>query len=104
MSWTLVWTRPALKDMKKIEQRQAQRIREAVKRFAETGQGDVKKLTDVDPPEWRQRVGNWRVFLQLRGETRELYVLLRAEPQGCRLSCAYDEPHVGDVSTELRLL
>jgi mRNA-degrading endonuclease RelE of RelBE toxin-antitoxin system len=46
-----------------------------VKRFAETGQGDVKKLTDVDPPEWRQRVGNWRVFLQPHGETRELHVL-----------------------------
>ena len=75
MSWTLVWTRPALKDMKKIGQQQARRIREAVKRFADTGYGDVKKLTEVDPPEWRQRVGDWRVFLQPHGEQKALHVV-----------------------------
>jgi hypothetical protein len=41
--------------MKRIGQQQARRVREKVKRFAETGEGDVKRLTDVEPPEWRQR-------------------------------------------------
>jgi mRNA-degrading endonuclease RelE of RelBE toxin-antitoxin system len=60
MSWTLAWTRPALKDMKKIDQRQAKRIREAVTRFAETGQGDVKKLVD-EAETHREYVGELRL-------------------------------------------
>lgn len=75
MSWKLVWTRPALKDMKKIGQQQARRVREKVKRFAETGEGDVKKLTDVEPPEWRQRVGDWRVFMRPDTELQQLNVM-----------------------------
>lgn len=75
MSWKLVWTRPASKDMKKIGQQEARRIREKVRWFADTGHGDVKKLTDVDPPEWRQRVGDWRVFLSPETKPKELYVL-----------------------------
>lgn len=38
MSWTLVWTRPALRDMKKLEQRSARRIREALVRLTADGQ------------------------------------------------------------------
>ena len=63
MNWELVWTRPAIRDMKKIGHQEAGRIREKVKRVAETGYGDVRKLTDVHPPVWRQRVGDWRVFI-----------------------------------------
>jgi mRNA interferase RelE/StbE len=74
MSWRLVWTRPALKDMKKLGQQEARRIREKVKLFAETGHGDMKKLTDVDPPEWRQRVGGWRVFITPEVRRKELQV------------------------------
>lgn len=74
MNWKLVWTRPALKDLKKIGQQEARRIRDKVKRFADTGHGDVKKLTDVDPPEWRQRVGQWRVFMSPDVKLRELRV------------------------------
>ena len=75
MTWKLVWTRPALKDMKKIGSEQARRVREKVHAFAETGRGDVVKLTDVDPPEWRQRVGDWRAFLRPDPLTKELRVL-----------------------------
>jgi mRNA-degrading endonuclease RelE of RelBE toxin-antitoxin system len=32
-----------------------------MQRFDETGQGDVIKLTDKNPPEYRLRVGGWRV-------------------------------------------
>jgi len=46
-----------------------------VKRFAETGEGDVKKLTDVEPPEWRQRVGDWRVFMRPDTERKQLNVM-----------------------------
>lgn len=75
MSWTLVWTRPALRDMKKVDQQVARRVREALVRVAETGQGDVKKLTDVDPPEWRLRVADRRVFFQYVNDPKQIQVL-----------------------------
>ena len=37
MKWTLIWTRPALKDMKKLEPVLARRLREAMIDLAETG-------------------------------------------------------------------
>ena len=74
MTWKLVWTRPAQKDLRKIGQQEARRIQAKVRRFAETGHGDVKKLTDVDPPEWRQRVGDWRVFMSPDTELKQLRV------------------------------
>lgn len=51
MTWKLVWTRPALRDMKKLDPTMARRIREGLNRFAETGQGDVVRLKDVSPAE-----------------------------------------------------
>jgi len=38
------------------------RVREAVARLAATEQGDVVRLTDVWPPTFRLRVGDWRVL------------------------------------------
>ena len=75
MSWKLVWTRPALRDMKKLGPERARRIREGLVRLAETGHGDVVKLTDVDPPEWRLRVGDHRVFFRFLPEANEVAVL-----------------------------
>ena len=39
MKWTLVWSRPALKDIKKLEPVLARRLREAMIDLAETGHG-----------------------------------------------------------------
>ncbi len=33
----------------------------AIHRFAENASGDVKKLQGIDPPEFRLRVGDYRV-------------------------------------------
>lgn len=75
MSWKLVWTRPALRDMKKLDQERARRVREGLTRLAETGHGDVVKLTDVRPPVWRLRVGDRRVFFQYVTDPKEIVVL-----------------------------
>ena len=75
MKWTLVWTRPALKDMKKLEPALARRLREAMIDLAETGHGDVVKLKDVRPPEWRLRVGDRRAFFRFRNDAKEIHVL-----------------------------
>ncbi|MCY4220395.1 MAG: type II toxin-antitoxin system RelE/ParE family toxin [Thiotrichales bacterium] len=75
MTWILVWTRPALRDMKKLDQRLARRIREGVLSLAETGDGDVVKLKGANPPEWRLRVGERRIFFQFQGDAREIRIL-----------------------------
>ena len=75
MTWTLVWTRPALKDMKKLEPALARRVRDAVIELAETGHGDVAKLKNANPPEWRLRVGDRRVFFRFRSDLREIQLL-----------------------------
>lgn len=47
----------------------ARRVKLAVERFANTGLGDVKKLQGVDPPEYRLRVGDYRVRFHQQGDT-----------------------------------
>jgi mRNA-degrading endonuclease RelE of RelBE toxin-antitoxin system len=39
-------------------------VQQAVEHFAEIGAGNVKKLQGIDPPEYRLRVGDWRVRFQ----------------------------------------
>lgn len=75
MKWTLVWTRPALKDMKKLEPALARRLREAMLDLATTGHGDVVKLKGTKQPEWRLRVGDRRVFFRFRSDTTEIQIL-----------------------------
>ena len=47
----------------------ARRLRQAVEHFAETGAGDVKRLQGIDPPEFRLRVGDYRVRFHNDSET-----------------------------------
>jgi mRNA interferase RelE/StbE len=58
-----------------LERQVRQRISEALDRYAADEHGDVLRLTDVEPPEWRLRVGDWRVRFRLDFEARILYVL-----------------------------
>ena len=47
----------------------ARRVKQSVERFAETGAGNVKKLQGIDPPEFRLRVGAYRVRFHNDGVT-----------------------------------
>lgn len=58
----------------------AERVRRAIRRFAEAGLGDVTRL-EVPARELRLRVGDWRVRFDLDHESREL-VILRVLPRG----------------------
>ena len=42
------WTETALEDMAALDKSIAHRAKKAVERFAETGAGDVKRLTAID--------------------------------------------------------
>ncbi len=63
-----------------MDRAEAAAVRSAVTRFAATREGDVQKLTDKRPPEWRLRVGNYRArFTYSDGAVQVLRVLPRGE-------------------------
>jgi mRNA interferase RelE/StbE len=74
------WAETALQDMAALDKGIAHRVKQAVERFARSGAGNIKKLQGIDPPEYRLRVGDYRVRFDLNGETiRVLRVLNRRE-------------------------
>ena len=58
---SIEWTETALEDMAALDKTTARRVQRGVERFAATGAGNVKRLQGIDPPEFRLRVGDWRV-------------------------------------------
>jgi mRNA interferase RelE/StbE len=80
MTWQIVWTPRALKDARRLDPQIRARVISAIERFASTGSGDVLQLEDVHPPEWRLRVGDWRVRFQ-KDPTGPLLLVLRVLPR-----------------------
>ena len=62
-------TETALADMAGLDKGIARRVKQAIERFAETGAGHVKRLQDFKPPEFRLRVGDYRVRFHNDGVT-----------------------------------
>jgi mRNA interferase RelE/StbE len=63
----VIWDRRALADLSNLaraDRRQADRIRDAVARYATDSRGDVLKLSGATN-EYRLRVGDWRVIFRL---------------------------------------
>ena len=63
------WTEPALEDMAALDKGIARPVKQTVERFADTGAGNVKRFRGIGPPEYRLRVGDYRVRFHLEGET-----------------------------------
>lgn len=61
MPKTIVWSDRAKANLRTIERATALRILHALARMLATGEGDVKRLQDIEPPEFRLRVGDYRV-------------------------------------------
>ena len=75
MSWEVEWTAPAIRDLRRLDNQVASRVRTAVRHLAETEQGDVRRLRNVRPPEWRLRVGDWRVRFTFDHATSTIHIL-----------------------------
>lgn len=58
---SIAWTDQAKADLRAIDQPTALRILHAIARYLASGEGDVKRLQDIKPPELRLRVGDYRV-------------------------------------------
>ena len=74
MSRSVVLTSRARRDLRKLDAETAPRIVGGLRRFAEAEEGDVAKLRGIDPPEYRLRVGEYRVRFRY-GDAGELEVL-----------------------------
>jgi mRNA interferase RelE/StbE len=68
----IIWTDRAKANLRAIEQTTALRILHALARVLITGEGDVKRLQNVEPPEFRLRVGDYRVRFHDLGNTVEI--------------------------------
>lgn len=61
MAKTVIWNDQAKAQLRAIDRAIALRILEALARYLRTGEGDVKRLEGIEPPEFRLRVGDYRV-------------------------------------------
>ena len=75
------WADDSERDLRRLDQRTRERIRQAVYRLAD-GYGDVKRLQGR-PDEWRLRVGDWRIIFTLEDDPAPARILvLRVFPRG----------------------
>ena len=72
MAKKIAWTDAARADLRAIEQKAALQVLHGLARFIATNEGDVRRLTDVDPPELRLRVGDYRVRFYDYGDRVEI--------------------------------
>jgi mRNA interferase RelE/StbE len=72
MKYQIEFKPRALKDLKAVNKSEARRIVEKIKLMKEDLGGDVKRLTNFTP-EYRLRVGNYRVLFELEGDKVVIY-------------------------------
>jgi mRNA-degrading endonuclease RelE of RelBE toxin-antitoxin system len=65
----ITWTDQGKANLRAIDQVTALRILHALARLVATGEGDVKRLQDIEPPEFRFRVGDYRVRFHDLGDS-----------------------------------
>jgi mRNA interferase RelE/StbE len=68
----ILWKDHAKAQLCAIDQPTAMRILYALAHFVATGEGDVKRLQDIEPPEFRLRVGDYRLRFHDLGHTLEV--------------------------------
>lgn len=62
----------AVKDLKALERPTAQRVLEKIRGLENNLAGDVKRLTNLTP-EYRLRVGDYRVLFEIEGDRVIIY-------------------------------
>jgi mRNA-degrading endonuclease RelE of RelBE toxin-antitoxin system len=72
MAKKISWTDQAKANVRAIDQQTAMRILHGLARFTQTEEGDVKRLQDIEPPEFRLRVGAYRIRFYDHGDTIEI--------------------------------
>jgi mRNA-degrading endonuclease RelE of RelBE toxin-antitoxin system len=68
----IAWTALAKADVRAVDQRIAMNILHGLARFVQSGKADVERLQDIDPPEFRLRVGDYRIRFHDLGDNIEI--------------------------------
>jgi len=69
MAKQLVWNDPAKADIRAIDQQPALQVLKTLARFIKSGEGDTKQLRGYDPPLFRLRAQDYRIFFQDKDDT-----------------------------------
>lgn len=72
MGRKIIWTDQAKVQLRAIDKATALRILHALARLLATGEGDIKRLQDINPPEFRLRIGDYRVRFHDLGDAIEV--------------------------------
>jgi len=73
MTWQVIWSEKAVKQLEKIDKKNAQKIYDSVLECVEDPFGMVIRLTNS--PFFRLRVGNYRVILDLQQSKMIIFVV-----------------------------
>jgi mRNA interferase RelE/StbE len=72
MEYEIEFKPKAIKDLDSLQPDVAKRIVEKISRLSQNLEGDVKRLTNFTP-EYRQRVGDYRVLFEVEGNRIVVY-------------------------------
>jgi mRNA-degrading endonuclease RelE of RelBE toxin-antitoxin system len=72
MSKRVGWTASAKDELRALPQIIAIRILRALGDYVSRGEGDVKSLQNIHPPQLRLRIGDYRVRFHDRGDSIEV--------------------------------
>jgi len=80
--WRVEITRPAERDIRRLDRPVRERVLIAIEGLeGDPPAGDVKRMSGITPPQWRLRIGDWRVRFNREPETRTV-LILRVLPRG----------------------
>jgi len=68
MKYRIRYAQAVVKQLERMSPDVARRIRSKIERLSNDLAGDVKRLTNYSP-EYRLRVGDWRVLFNVAGDT-----------------------------------
>ncbi len=57
----IAWKDQAKSDLRAVDRLKALQILQALDRLSLTGEGDILRIQGIDPPEFRLRVGDYRL-------------------------------------------
>jgi hypothetical protein len=77
MAKKIDWTDQARGDIRVIDRNTAINLLQGLARFVAIEEGDVKRLQGIEPPEFRLRLGDYRVRFHDLGDSIEI---LRSPP------------------------
>ena len=81
MTYSIVWTKPATKDRKKLDATMRKRVDAAVESLADDPRPEGAQKVVTSPGTWRIRVGTYRVLYTIDDED-EVVTITAVRPRG----------------------